>query len=134
VGPPSRRHARRGLFRVWVLRDGFTSDAWRRLPVVGPHPQDMHDVAIGENLVDKPMLDVEASRVAARQVTNKLLVPWRCTERVLGEHVKEPFGPLLQARRREPFRILLRLARVDQRPVTHQSSSAEAASIPSARA
>ena len=98
MGPPSRRHARRGLFRVWVLRDGFTSDAWRRLPVVGPHPQDMHDVAIGENLVDKPMLDVEASRVAARQVTNKLLVPWRSTERVLGEHVKEPFGPLLQAR------------------------------------
>jgi len=91
-------------------------------------------VAIRENFVDKPMLDVDASRIAARQVTDKLFVPWRCAERVLGEHVKEPFGPLLQARRREPFRILLRLARVDQRPVTHQSSSAAAASIPSARA
>ncbi len=91
-------------------------------------------MAIGENLVDKPMLDVDASRVAARQVTNKLLVPGRCTERVIGEHVKEPFGPLLQARRRKPFRILLRLARIDQRPVIHQSSSVEASSIPSARA
>jgi len=44
-----------------VKWDGFTSDAWRRLLVVGPHPQDMHDVAIGENLVDKPMLDIDAS-------------------------------------------------------------------------
>jgi len=44
-----------------VKWDGFTSDAWRRLLVVGLHPQDMHDVAIGENLVDKPMLDIDAS-------------------------------------------------------------------------
>ena len=97
MGPPSRRHARRGLFRVWVLRDGFTSDAWRRLLVVGPHSQDMHDVAIGENLVDKPMLDVDASRVAARQVTDMFFVSWRCAERVLGEHVEGPLGSLLQA-------------------------------------
>jgi len=57
----------------------------------------MHDVAVGENLVDKPMLDVDASRVAARQVTDKLFVSWRCAERVLGEHVEEPLGSLLQA-------------------------------------
>jgi len=126
---------RDGLARNRIgLRDGFTSGTCRRLLVVGPHSQDMHEVAIRENFVDKPMLDVDASRIAARQVTDNLFVPWRCAERVLGEHVEEPLGPLLQARRCEPFRILLCLARKDQRPATHQSSSAAAASVPSARA
>jgi len=49
-----------------VLRDGVTSGAsGDGLLVVRPHSQDMHDVAIGEDLVDKPMLDVDASRVTA---------------------------------------------------------------------
>lgn len=76
---------------------------WRRLLVVGPHAQDVHDVAIGEDLVDKPMLNVDASRVAVGRGTDELFVPWRCTERVLGEQVEEPLGPLLQARGCEFF-------------------------------
>lgn len=70
----------------------------------------MHHALIGENLVNKPVLNVDTSRVAAREIADQFFVPRRCTERIFSEYIKEPLGPWLQTRRCELFRILLRLA------------------------
>lgn len=45
VATHAKRHDR--TFGEWLL-------------VVGPHPQDVDDVAIGEHLIDKSVLDVDA--------------------------------------------------------------------------
>src|SRR5659263_509501 len=102
--------------------------------VVGPHPEDVDDLAVREHFVDEAMLDVDASGEATRQVADQLLVPRRRGERVLGNHLQELLRLGFQPRGGQLLGVLLRLARVDQRPATHQSSSVEPASTPSARA
>lgn len=47
------------------------------LLVVGPHPQDVNDALIRQDLVDEAVLDVDPSRVAAGKVADQLLVPRR---------------------------------------------------------
>ena len=45
--------------------------------VMRPHAEDLHDVLLPQNLIDKPMLDVDATGNRALEITNKRFV-WRC--------------------------------------------------------
>lgn len=58
------------------------------LLVVGPHSQDVDDVALREHLIDQSVLDIDASRVAAREVADQLLIlGWR-GERILSQDLQ----------------------------------------------
>jgi hypothetical protein len=42
----------------------------RLLFVMGPHPDDLHGLDVVENLIDKPVLDIDAARTGASKVAH----------------------------------------------------------------
>src|SRR5450759_1641811 len=97
------------------------------LLVVGPHPEHLDDVLVGQDLVDQAVLDVDAPGKGALQVADELLVRRRRLERVLLEHLEERLGFRLQTGGSKLLRVLARLPGVEQTPA-HQSSSSSSSS------
>ena len=79
---------RTGRFEIYTI--GADGTGLRRLVF-------SDNVLFGEDLVDESMLNVDPSGVAPGEVTDELLVSRRCGERVVGEHVEQLLGSLLQS-------------------------------------
>ena len=47
--------------------------------IVRPHPEHTNDALLGEDFVNKPMLNVDTPRIRACQITHELLVGRRMT-------------------------------------------------------
>src|SRR5438105_4373759 len=62
------------------------------LLVVRPHPENLHGPFLFHDLVNEPMLNINASRVCAREITDELLEPWRLTPRVLPKNLEKFFA------------------------------------------
>src|ERR1035437_9224072 len=91
------------------------------LLVVRPHPQYFHGPLVVENLVDQPMLNVDAPRVGAGQVSHELFERRPSDVWVPRQQIEERLRPALEPCRGEPGSVLLGLLRVDE-PPSHQSS------------
>lgn len=78
--------------------------------VVGPHAQHVYGVFFGQHLVDEPMLDIDAARVAASQIADEFLVSWRRGERIFCDHIEQGCGFRFQPAVGEFFRVLLGLS------------------------
>lgn len=46
----------------------------RALFVMGPHPKDFHHLFLLEHLVDKPMMDIDPSRVGSSEIPDQFLI------------------------------------------------------------
>ncbi len=92
--------------------------------VVSPHPNDFHNAAFFENLVHKPMLDIDPSRGGATQISYKLLIGRGSLKRICFKYSEEFLGFWFQTSRRKFPGILLSLFRVNKRPF-HQESPVE---------
>ena len=60
--------------------------------VVSPHPEHLHSALFLQDLVHEPMLDVDASRVGAGEVTDQLFKRRQRLEGIFGEDVEQPLG------------------------------------------
>ena len=89
-----------------------------------PHPNDLDNAAILEDLVNETMMDVNAARVSSGQVTNKLLISRWSLERVDFEDFKQFFGFWFQASSNKFLCVFLSLFGENKRPF-HQESSGE---------
>jgi hypothetical protein len=56
-----------------------------------PHPNDFYDSLFFENLIDEPMLNVDAARIRSGKITDELLIWRRCLKRIEFENFEEPF-------------------------------------------
>jgi hypothetical protein len=68
---------------------------------VGPQTENLHDPLPFEDLIDQAMLDVDAARTGARQVTEELLKRRRRLKRVSSEESQESLGPRAKTRARQ---------------------------------
>ena len=71
------------------------------------------------DLIHKPMLNVDAPRIGAHQITGEFLKGGRVLKRILRDNVEEFLGLRFEIRQCNPLRVLARLPGVNNRP-THQ--------------
>lgn len=90
--------------------------------VVGPQADDFHGLDFVEHLIDQPMLDIDSSRVGARQVAHQLFKRWRDFVGIDGDDFEQLFRLRFQARPQKFFCIAARLRCINQLPA-HQPSS-----------
>lgn len=89
---------------------------------------------VGKHLVHQTVLDVDASGVTAGKVSDEFLEPRWGRARVIGNDIEQSLDLGSEAGGGQLPRILLCLSRVHEPPATHQSSTSEPDSMPSARA
>lgn len=85
-----------------------------------PHPEHLHTVVRLENLVDKPMLDSNPSRICARQVSNKFLVPGRRYKRIIFQQFEKRTNLRFHSGFLDELRVFYS-ASGENDPPTHQS-------------
>ena len=76
------------------------------------------------DLIDETMLDVDATRIGARQVSHQFFVGRRVLKGIPGDEIEQTLGLGLEIRGRDFPGILLCLLGVDDRP-THQPGLVE---------
>ena len=60
--------------------------------VVSPHPKDFDGAFGGMDLIDETMLDVDAARISARQISHQFFVGRWILEGIFGEEVEKALG------------------------------------------
>lgn len=90
--------------------------------VVCPHPNDLDDLLLFENLVDQPMLDIDPSREGAFEITKQFLVSRRSLIGVLLQDRKESGHVFLQPSPVDLLGVALRLP-CEHQAVAHQFTS-----------
>lgn len=60
--------------------------------VVAPHTQDFHRLFGYQYLIDEAMLDIEATRIGAGQITDEFFIRWWILIRVLVENFEQFLG------------------------------------------
>jgi hypothetical protein len=99
--------------------------------VMSPHSNDFDRPLRLVDLIYQPVLNVDASRVGTRQISNEFFVGRRSLERSLCEKIEKTFCLWPEIGRRKFPRIYLRLFRKGDRP-THQPGWVEVFSSGSA--
>jgi len=87
---------------------------------MGPHAKHLNRVLFLEDMIDKPMLNIDTAGVCALQVAKKFFERRRPLEGIVRENCKKLFSFGSQARRCQPPGILLSLLREDNPPGFHQ--------------
>ena len=90
--------------------------------VVGPHPNDLNGLDVVQDLVNKPVLDVNPSGAGSSQVSNEFLEWGRGLVWVRFEYFNQVLCLGLKTRTCQFLCITLSLIGVDEFP-THQSRS-----------
>ena len=57
-----------------------------------PHTKNLYNMLLLQDLVDKPMLDVDATGDSTLQITNQRFVWRRHSKRIRRKDVEQPFG------------------------------------------
>lgn len=78
-----------------------------------------------QDLIDQPVLDVDAPRNRTLEIADQRLVRRRDGERIRRDDLKKLFCLGTQSASRQSLGVLLRLMRLDQRPAHHFSSFAQ---------
>ncbi len=78
----------------------------------------------GIDLIHETVLNVDATRISARQVTHQFFVGRRILKRIFGDEIEKTLGLRFEIRGRNLPGVLLSLPGVDDRP-THQPGLAE---------
>lgn len=87
--------------------------------IVRPHADDFHRPLRRIDLINQPVLDIDAARKCPGQIAHEFFVWRRILKRILREDVEKPLRLRPEIGRRDFPRVLLRLLREDDRPV-HQ--------------
>jgi hypothetical protein len=75
-----------------------------------PHPKDLDDAFLFEDLIDQAVLNINAAGVCAAQIPEELLERRRSAKRIFGEDAQELFRFRAETRRGETARIFLRVS------------------------
>ena len=78
----------------------------------------------GINLIDETVLDVDAARIGARQVSHQFFIGRWILKWISGEKVEQTLGVGFEIRGRDLPGVLLGLPRINDRP-THQPGLVE---------
>lgn len=80
---------------------------WQRaLFIMGPHTQDLYDCLFLMHRIDKPMLNVDAAGIEARQIPHQLFIGWWILEGVFRHNGKQRLCPLFKPRLRNQPPVL----------------------------
>jgi hypothetical protein len=96
-----------------------------RLLVMSPHADDFYDFRIIQNLVDQPMLNVNAPGEGTCQVTDKRFEWRRRPVGIFFEDGEQLFNPGLEAGSCNLLRIALRMTRENDPPRHHFNTPAQ---------
>jgi len=94
------------------------------LLIVSPHSQDTNDAFLGEYFIHHAVLNVDAARVSAREVTNQFLIGWRILQWIGRENRKQFLRFWLQCAGSKFFSIFKRLLGKNNVPTYHFSAFA----------
>jgi len=86
---------------------------------MSPHSQNLDGALGGIDLIDETVLEVDAARICARQVSHQFFIRRRILKWIFGEQVKQTLGLGFEIRGRDLPGVLLGLPRINDRP-THQ--------------
>lgn len=86
-----------------------------------PHPDDFDDAFFFVNLVDEPVLDVDAPGICAGEVSDEFFIRRRVMERVFFKDFEEGFGLRLEPCGGELEGVLSGVSRENQPPLYHFS-------------
>lgn len=111
-------------FLSYFLCPLFRSCPLFLLFVMSPHPKDFDGVFGGINLIDETVLDVDAARISARQVSHQFFIGRWILRWISGEEVEQTLGVGFEIRGRDLPGVLLGLPRINDRP-THQPGLVE---------
>lgn len=92
--------------------------------VVSPHTDDLNCVLGVMDLIHQAMLDVDATGIGARQISDELFVWRRLLKRILRDDIEKTLRLWPEVRRRKFPGVLLRLFGVNNRPI-HQPGLVE---------
>ena len=113
--------------------------AWVHLPshssfIARPHTEDFYRFFLLVYLINKPVLDIDPTRVCTRKIAHQLLIRGRVLKRVFGDYFQKRLRLLLEIWRSEfPGVFLCLPGKVDSPHYQSRSSlhSSRSASIPS---
>ena len=91
---------------------------------MSPHPKDFDGVFDGVDLIHETVLNVDAARISARQVSNQFFVRRRIPKGIPGDEFKKTLGLRFEIRRRDLPGVLLSLPGVNDGPA-HQPGLVE---------
>ena len=103
---------------------GKASLSTASLFVMCPHPNDLYNPPVFEDLVHKTMLNIDATRIRSAQITDKLLISRGRLEGINFEDFEQLLGFWFQTRRGEFLGVFLCLFG-ENKPPFHQESSGE---------
>jgi len=92
--------------------------------IVSPHPQYFHCSLGLENLVDEPMLDVDASRIVAGKISDELFARGRILEGIDAKDRQQIIDTSPKSRGLDILRVLVGIPRENDLPV-HQGGLLE---------
>jgi len=95
---------------------------------MGPHSKHFHDSLLLQDLIDKPVLNVNSSGVGTGEISNQLFECRRCLKRIFPYQVQQSLSFGLEIALGELFRIFYSLLGIGKLP-RHQSSSVSKSSI-----
>src|SRR6266481_2749279 len=84
--------------------------------IMGPHPKHFYDPGFFKDLIYQTVLNIDTAGIRASEVADQFFIRWRSPEEIGGQNFENRFRLRPQARRGEPFRVLLRLLGVDNLP------------------